>query len=438
MVNIFCTEITPRIEYSFRLVFTTLLNEEIALFTQTDEYLHSTGIKVNYSTDTGLPGLHVVPVTLLFEQHLQIQFPEVIEWEGLPALYPTNGKHLPFDVFAASFFLVTRYEEYLPSKRDRHQRFQPRHSFASVKNFLERPLVNHWALHLAEKIEVQNPGFYFTRSRFTYIPTIDIDNAWAFRNKGFIRNSASFLRDVFHRRWKLISRRYASMYRLKKDPYDNYDFIFETVKKYGFQSVFFFLLCNKGKHDRSLSHRNRPFQNLIKKVAENSEIGLHPSYTSSSHPLQLKRELNRLSAICGKEITRSRQHYLKLSFPKTYTQLIRRNIKEDYTMGYPSRPGFRASICTPFPFFDLNENQPTELMIFPFQVMDVTLRDYRSFRTAEASAKIQKLMAEVHSVGGTFISLWHNESLSDEGHWKDWRDVYLKMTRLAWDYKQKS
>ena len=53
--------------------------------------------------------------------------------------------------------------------------------------------------------------------------------------------------------------------------------------------------------------------------------------------------------------------------------LIDAGIAEDYSMGYPDEPGFRAGIARPYYFYDVAEDHQTNLKIFPFQVMDATL-----------------------------------------------------------------
>jgi hypothetical protein len=146
---------------------------------------------------------------------------------------------------------------------------------------------------------------------------------------------------------------------------------------------------------------------------------------------QLEKEIGRLESILGHQVKSSRQHFLKISMPKTYRRLIENGIETDYTMGFASRPGFRDSICTPHLFFDILEDKQTMLKIVPFQVMDVTLLDYRNMTADEALRKIKSLLLETASVGGTFVSLWHNESLSGMGKWKGWKEVYTEMTQLA-------
>lgn len=430
MVNIFSTELTPRMEYAFRLIFETLLKDEIQCFQNENDFMQAEGVKINYSELTHLDGYLIKPYGLLQESHLQEQYPRTIDWDGLMAFYPVENSFLPFDIFAASFFLVSRYEEYLPGKRDRHRRFRARDSFAVTHSFLEKPIVNIWALKLAEIIE-KDTGYKFKKTRFKYLPTIDIDNAWAFKNKGLIRITLSIGKDILHGRFRLLRKRFAVVNRIEKDPYDNYDYMTDTFKKYNFRPTYFFLLNRKGKHDRSLSHKNLYYRNLILKLGKQGKIGLHPSYASNNSIKQLKKEIERFRSITGKPVKRSRQHFLKMTMPTTYRNLIANGIRADYSMCFPTRPGFRAGIASSYNFFDILKNETTKLKIHPFQVMDVTLHHYRGMGVTQAQQKIEQLMRETAKVGGTFISLWHNESLSDEGHWKNWRTVYSDMTQLA-------
>ena len=174
-------------------------------------------------------------------------------------------------------------------------------------------------------------------------------------------------------------------------------------------------------------------QKLIKSIADYSQVGIHPSFGSNSKQGQLEKEISRLNAIIKREVRKSRQHFLKLSLPETYRNLIRNDIIEDYTMGFASQSGFRAGTCTPYYFFDLDEEKETALKIFPFQVMESTYKYYLKSTPEESIKEISEIIKEVKEVNGTFISLWHNESLSDTGEWEGWRRVYEETVRQATD-----
>jgi hypothetical protein len=120
-----------------------------------------------------------------------------------------------------------------------------------------------------------------------------------------------------------------------------------------------------------------------------------------------------------------------LSLPETYRRLIDLGIQEDYTMGYAREAGFRAGTSFPFHFYDLDMEQSTHLKLFPFAVMEGTLKGYKNIPTSEAMNHIRPLVDEVKAVNGLFISLWHNESVAETREWAGWRAVYEEMIDCA-------
>ena len=51
-----------------------------------------------------------------------------------------------------------------------------------------------------------------------------------------------------------------------------------------------------------------------------------------------------------------------------------------------------------------------------------------------AFAEIENIMREVKEVGGTFVSIWHNETVNDLGEWKGYREVFEKMNQLGFKW----
>ena len=128
---------------------------------------------------------------------------------------------------------------------------------------------------------------------------------------------------------------------------------------------------------------------------------------------------------------KSRQHFLKLTLPETYRNLIDLDITDDYTMGYASQVGFRASICTPFNFYDLDMELETKLKVHSFAFMEGTLKYHMKVGPEEAMQKIKPLIDDVKSVNGVFMSLWHNDTLNNQKLWAGWRAVYINMVEYA-------
>jgi hypothetical protein len=209
-------------------------------------------------------------------------------------------------------------------------------------------------------------------------------------------------------------------------------------KKYHLKAYYFFLCGEYGPFDRNISVFSTVFQSLVKKMGDYAYIGIHPSYATGENPERLSTEVARLSKILNREIRFSRQHFLKMDMPGTYRNLIRKNIDHDFSMGYATQPGFRASVATPFYFYDLGREEITSLKVFPFAVMDGTLRDYLGLSQEEAVKRIEKLIDAVKKVNGTFMSLWHNDSLCECQRWEGWRFVYEQLLQLATSKSERS
>ncbi|MEF8810096.1 MAG: polysaccharide deacetylase family protein [Bacteroidales bacterium] len=276
------------------------------------------------------------------------------------------------------------------------------------------------------------PEFEYSSRTFQYIPTIDVDNAYAFLFKGISRTLGATLRSIFNLNIQDNIRRYQTLAG-KKDPYDTYDIFFDTHQKYGLTPIWFFLVGNSGKFDNNVSIDKTAYRKLIKNISERSEIGIHPSYKAFRDPDLLQWEVEELKQIINKEVIRSRQHYLRIHFNETYRNLINAGIQEDYTMGYSTDIGFRAGTCTPFHYYDLDNEEETSLTVYPFQVMDITLNQHKKYNVTAAISVIEDLIEKIKHVNGTFITIWHNEALSDHGHWKGWETVYREMLRLVFE-----
>ena len=434
MILFYAEEITPRIEYTARLIFSRILQVKITFTSSSEEFLNSTGPKINYSDNKLGDEIYIKPHGLLQSKKIYpISVKPIIVEDETFFFESSSESDFPFDPFAATFYLVTRYEEYLETKFDQYNRYPSFKSILHKNNLLKRPVVNIWAKMVMHAIQEKYPEFQFPGKKFKFISTVDIDNAWAIKNKGFYRSTASILKAAIKLNFKEIKQRKAVLAEKDKDPYDTYDYIDSILEKNSDKVKFFFLLGNYGKYDKNISHRNDSYRTLIKKIASKYDIGIHPSYRTGEKNGTKKtiKELKRIQKITGIQITKSRQHFLRLKFPDTYRQLLNAGIIEDYTMGYADQNGFRAGICTPFNFYDLENEATTNLVILPFQVMDVTLKDYLKLSPEEAMKEVENLMLEVKNVNGTFVSIWHNETVTDSGLWKGYRVVFEKMNQLG-------
>jgi hypothetical protein len=491
MLLIFTHQITNRIRYTFNLIFRDILKIDYELTTDAESFKQFQGAKISYT--------HKPIDDEIFFQCSNLLFETGIKKETTAIFSPKNQHDLSVDVFALSFFLACRYEEYLPFTGDKYGRFSAKQSFvcknilnelefaitpdvsnpnmykgwscklsplataspssggqrvpalsgpssggrplADIQhrdNFLQKPIINIQAKEIQKILSARYPNFPFPEKKYSYTPTIDIDNAYSYLGKGFFRTTGGFARalltfdtDDFFRRAKVLLGK-------ENDPYNTYDFQFAIHKKYNLNPIYFFLLGDWGKYDKNLSHTNPLMQALIKNISQNAETGIHPSFASNKNPEKIKIEKERLEKIKSSfyneertAVTKSRQHFLFLRFPHTYRNLIDAGITDDYTMGFADAIGFRAGLCTPYKFYDLEKEEETNLTIHPFAVMDGTLNNYLKLSPEQAIEKVKQIADEIKNVNGEFITIWHNETLSDWREWKGWKNVYEEIIKLA-------
>jgi len=429
MVLILIPKATNRLRYTMQLMLTRLLGLEVNYTSDLSVFKKYDGPKFSYGVPVDEKYLFFASNGLLFESKINARELKHFNFEGALVFFPVLQKDsaLPFDIFAASFYLVSRYEEYLPHKRDSHNRFLAEGSDAYQQGYLHKPLVNIWSFKIKDILQARYPRLKFTNPAYKFIPTIDIDAAYAYKNKGLTRAIGGIYKALQNKDYDEVRQRTRVFFRLEHDPFDTFELQMQLQEKYRYRAIYFILLADYGPNDKNIPYNNRYFQSLIRYLSDYADIGIHPSYASSLEPSLIVMETARLSKILKIEVERSRQHFLKLTLPETYRNLINNDIAHDYSMGYAELPGFRASICTPFPFFDLDQDSHTTLTIHPFAVMDGTLHDYMKLNPQKAIATICELIDEVRNVGGIFIPLWHNQSLNNEGEWEGWLQVYIKM-----------
>ena len=421
--------ITDRVLYTFDLVFKQLLGLDFSVTSDVEKFTAYEGPKMVYGPyrlgDAPFQKAH----ELLFERHINDQETTSVDFEGVKGLFPVYGKGLlmPFDVFAASFYLVSRYEEYLPQVRDKYGRFQAESTWMFENGLLQKPLVDIWAIAMKNRLIEIYPNLLFKERKFEFVPTYDVDAAWAYKHKGVYRTLGGFFKDLAEGNREGLRERHEVLRGKRKDPFDSFDFQFELQKTFKLKPIYFILCGEYDTNDKNISLRKDAFKSLIKRLGDYADVGIHPSFSSYLNLEKLQAEIDGLSEVLHRPLTKSRQHFLRMNLPRSYQKLIELDISDDYTMGFASQAGFRAGIADAFRFFDLENDMATNLWVHPFALMDGTMRDYLNL-DVEASLDLAKqLVDEVKAVGGRFIYLTHNETLGGEKRWVGWPEMYRQL-----------
>ncbi|QCX01092.1 hypothetical protein FGM00_13565 [Aggregatimonas sangjinii] len=422
MLLIYTHKITPRFRYTMQQVFTRILGIEISFTTKVEDFIKHTGPKITYTKQPLQNEFFVRCNDLLFEQGINDFQIEMSTWDDIPCFFRAGeGSAIPFDIFSASFYLLSRYEEYLPHVKDQHGRFSPRDSLAYRHSFLKIPVVDLWALKFLEKLQERFPDMDFTKRRYRYNSVLDVTTSHAFAHRGFLRGFSGFIVDFCTLKFARVAQRTRTWFDRKKDPFDNFSELIRLHKEYQIDSTFFFQFADYSTYDKNVSTNSNKFRFLIKSIADYSKIALAASYSSFENIDLLRKEKKRLSNVINRPVTGSRMRYNRVDVPETYRRLVEAEFADDYTMGYTHETGFRAGTCTPFYFYDINLEIRQPIRVHPFAVHDYAFINLTN-RT-EILDKIDGLYEQVKKVDGNFITIFSNELLGGSSS-VNWLDLY--------------
>jgi len=433
----YCVSITPRLKYILDFIGNELQTAPVHLTSSLEEFTKYNGAKINYSDNRITQSeIWIKPSGLLFEKGCKEQVIECFVTNNVKAFFKTDGD-FPFDIFAASFYLLSRYEEYLPHTKDMYGRYAHANSLAFKENFLHLPLINIWLQDFKKSIVAKFPELTTHDSRLTLLFTYDIDIAWSYKHKGWLRNFGGMLRSVIKGQWRQVKERINVLRGKQKDPFDAYDWINKLHEQNKLKPYYFFLVADKtGLYDKNISPHCKAMQQLIKDHAIQYPMGIHPSWRSGDDDDLLKKEIDTLKNITGHKIVSSRQHYIRFTLPQSFRRLIDHGILSDFSLGYGSINGFRASVASSFYWYDLAKEEQTKLLLFPFCYMEANSFYEQKFSAQQALEEMRQYYNIVKSVNGLFIMIWHNSFLGTDKLSAGWKEIYEQFIKEIMSAKQ--
>lgn len=365
---------------------------------------------------------------------------------NIPVIFGNDELHVGrstilcgIDIFASSFFMLTRWEEYANSSRDSHHRFPSSASLAGKNGFIHRAVVNEYVellwnmlLHLGITPARKKREFR------TYL-THDVDSPFLYATNSPFAALKQAGGDLLKRRSPgLALNNFNSWARvmsdgMEQDPFNTFDWIMDLSELYGRKSSFLFIAdCGQPAYDGNYRIDNRFVRRLMANIHRRGhEIGLHLSYGSVNSPVQTKKEFDKLKTVCGgegieQESWTSRQHFLRWETPSTFENLEFAHIDYDSTLSYADAAGFRCGVCYEYPAFNALTRSRLNLRERPLHVMECTVIDERYMGLGageEAFALIRSIKDTCRSFNGDFTVLWHNTRFIDPQE----RELYHRM-----------
>jgi hypothetical protein len=411
----------PRITYVLDWIFKERLQSSYELLHPNDARI-GFDMVISYGTPVEntlfIPSVGLLQSTGIYQHALQ----EGV-WENIPILYAAEGD-IPFDLFSAVFFLITRYEEYYSKEQDAHERYLPSESILFKMDCLQRPLVDEWLWAFNKYLEKKFSCSIQTKP-YSCLPSYDIDLVYKYKRKTVFVLIVKLIQSIYKANFRESKQLIRFLLFIETDPYDSFPFIKKLHQKIQLKPLYF-LLCalEKTAYDRNVHPHKKWMKKLMRILLEIGNVGLHPSYYSYNNKVLLNNEKGALENVLEKEIPLSRQHYIRLCLPQTYRILESLSITDDFSMGYASELGFRAGTGRSFLWYDLEKETCSELRVHPFCFMDATAHYYKNLTAEEAFTRLETMNAILKKTNSKLMLVMHNYALGNDQEWEAWQKTY--------------
>ena len=323
---------------------------------------------------------------------------------------PNSIKEL--DMFAACFFMLTRWEEYVNKTRDEHNRFPAYASLAYKEGFLDKPIVNELIEEFKQQLLQLDNSLVFKEQEFKLVLTHDVDAIYRWKNLVQVLRVA--VGDLIKRKnIKLAFDRvleYIFIKKgLKKDPFDTFDWLMDVSESVGVKSRFYFMSGGITEHDNRYKIDEEKSLEIIEKIKNrNHIIGIHPSYNAYNNFEQLKKEKKFLEQMTNQKIIEGREHYLRFEVPTTWQIWEDNRMHLDSTCGYADREGFRCGTGDEFSVFNILTRKKLNLKERALIFMDDNHHSYDNISIEESYQRVKKLIELSKNHHSTITLLFHN------------------------------
>ncbi|MEM0518255.1 MULTISPECIES: DUF7033 domain-containing protein [Aequorivita] len=422
MLLIYTQKLTPRISYIFKHICLRILGIDVIFTSVIDEFIAHTGPKISYGKKPLGNEMFFQSDGLLEQQGLEAIEVTVKKWNNTYGFFSvSNISTLPFDIFAASFFMLTRYEEYLPHVKDEKGRFMASESLAYKEGFLQQPIVDIWAYIFKEKLLSAFPEINFPAKKIAIHPVIKAAQPYAYKQKGFFRSLVGYFHSLARGKFREIISRTQVLIGYKRDPIDTFKWMINIANRSNFKLTVFFLLGNALSFNESMNTHRQKFKLLIKYVSDYKDVGLIFSYNALKNYNVLKTEKRRMEEITNRALDSSMNSEFLVNLPDIYRHLVELEVYRDFTMVFRDTIGFRAGTCTPFLFYDLDFEIKTPLVVHPAAM---TTFAFQKKYASDIDKIVGQTIAEVEKVNGTFTMIFSNKDFSSEANNKVWRAIF--------------
>lgn len=342
------------------------------------------------------------------------RLPTLCRVSSVPPVFDHKSPHLPIDLVAATFLMLSRWEEVRPgAPKDEWGNDSHETSLAWRQGFLERPVVDEWALVLRAWLSVKSPGWRAEPSPWRILVTHDVDRIRCARSPTELLRVAARegrQRGSVPAAVSMLLRHARAPFDYRADPefralHDLIEFD-ETLEVAG---LYFFMASTPGPftqgYDLAAPYAQEVAQEIL---SREGRIGIHPGYAAAENCELFLEEVHRCGAAIGRPIRTARMHYLRWRHDETAEMMAEAGIEEDYTLGYNTHTGFRCGTSHPFPLWSFGAEAPLPVTEYPLIIQDASMVTCMQLTEDEIQERLELYLARTKAVSGVLTLLLHN------------------------------
>lgn len=416
---------TSRHAFIFDFFFNDLKNIKYVILKKNELPVIENSIVINYSKEHIPNAFRIIPFGLLEESDIHGIFPQAEDHpEFFKIFFQTkeNG-NIPFDVFSAAFWLLSRYEEFTETPPSVSGDFTHRSSLSWQNDFLDFPIVDHWKKILLTKLGIPR----LTVPKYSIHFPVDIEI------------SSDRLHSKYHEEWTAFLKTFRlnnllSLFWKKKNEQKHHEEIPEfnffhlIIRSYpDIQFIFFWNTANEKDNPLSLLSRFPSLHIIAKRLNDYAQTGLllRGKTDTQSAESEISKFILRLKNIIHSDILNVRINKGLFLTDQINKKLQLNGLKHDYSGLYYHAFGYRFSTLTPFAYFDLKSNRRTDFIIHPVCACDTFL-----FESDKDELFIMKLKQHLTDFGGECNILLHQFHYTDDLEGKKKKEKLLKWIKI--------
>ncbi len=426
MIRIICpSNNIPERRYAIEVIFNDLLGCDL-----TADDIQFDAQAVNYT-------IQVDGKEIVVEDHFFQQYPEPLSYlkaEHLPSelvYFHARGKEIPIiygvdryeetenratiglDIFASTFFMLTRWEESLYG-RDEKGDCPEKLLFTIRENIYQRPLVHEYEYLL--KTLLNGWGGVSTKEReYRVAMSHDVDGLVPPSCKKIAIDACRQIKNgspknpIINLTWQQ-----EILYKCTfPKAYSQVKLYVELCEKYGIPEWFYFKVCAKGEEEATYYYNDKRLKRvidvLVAKKNPNIYIGFHPSQTTFNNVEQWTVESERIKKLLQDNLKIGRNHHL-LYNSDTYQKwdnLL--SCDESFVSNcvFHKHIGFRSGVAVPYQIFDIYARRQLRIYEIPCQIMDSALRLHKYASDDDMMKDVVSIVDEVRKYSGTLLLTWH-------------------------------